>query len=61
MRFILTNPKKQNLYGNNYLAASSAFIASFALIFASISLAISGLSCNIVFTESRPCPSLLLS
>ena len=43
---------KQDKY---YLfAASSTFAAIFALIFASISFAISGLSCKIVFTESLP-------
>lgn len=54
---LYTNPTKKSVY-----ASAAAFTSlTLALIFASISLASSGLSCKRVFTDSRPCPNLLLS
>ncbi len=53
---LLTNPSKKN-----YASATAFTSLILALIFASISLAKSGLSRKRDLTESRPCPSLLLS
>ena len=60
MRSLPTNLKK-HVYKAYCAAAASTFAAILALILASISFAISGLSCKIVLTESRPWPNLFPS